>query len=180
MRQLRNALNRQEIADRSRRIVERLLGMEEVQSAASLFIYLSFRSEVETRSLIEILIADGKKVLVPSVGDSENMEAVQFTPQEQLEGDKFGVPTPRSGVIEKDLVDVCIAPGLAFSPVGDRLGYGKGYYDRFFARRQVGLAIGLCFECQIFSQVPVDQFDHPMDWVLTEERSFQTCRSTDR
>ena len=52
--------------------------MEEVQSAASLFIYLSFRSEVETRSLIEILIADGKKVLVPSVGDSENMEAVQF------------------------------------------------------------------------------------------------------
>ena len=70
MRQLRNALNRQEIADRSRRIVERLLGMEEVQSAASLFVYLSFRSEVETRSLIEILIADGKKVLVPSVGDS--------------------------------------------------------------------------------------------------------------
>lgn len=114
---------------------------------------------------------------MPSVGDSENMEAVQFTPQEPLEGDKFGVPTPRSVVIEKDLVDVCIAPGLAFSPVGDRLGYGKGYYDRFFARRQVGLAIGLCFECQIVPQVPVDQFDHPMDWVLTEE---QVSRHADR
>ena len=127
-----------------------------------------------------ILIADGKKVLVPWVGDSENMDAVEFTPPEQMEGDKVGVPLPGSTAIEKDAVDVCITPGLAFSPAGDRLGYGKGYYDRFFARRQVGLAIGVCFECQIFPQVPVDRFDYPMDWVVTEERSFQTEPSTDR
>ena len=69
---------------------------------------------------------------------------------------------------------LCLVPGLAFSADGARLGYGKGYYDTFFARHSV-LKLGLCYDFQLVPQVPTQPHDVRMDGILTDKRLVLTA-----
>lgn len=73
-----------------------------------------------------------------------------------------------------------VVPGLSFDKYGNRLGRGRGYYDRFLGRPEMAdaLKVGVCFELQMVDAVPAESFDVPMDWVVTEERSLRTGFST--
>lgn len=68
-----------------------------------------------------------------------------------------------------------IVPGLVFSSDGRRVGYGAGYYDRFFGKYPDALKIGVCFSCQITDEITVNPWDVKMDIVCTENNSFKTC-----
>ncbi|MEK6250274.1 MAG: 5-formyltetrahydrofolate cyclo-ligase [Planctomycetales bacterium] len=173
MKAIRNSLQDRDISKRSQIIEEQLLSLDAVQAAAKFFIYVSFRSEVQTHHLIDKLIASGKQLTVPHVVDAKMMHAVRFTAWDQMSPDRFGVLTPVSPVLDEDKIDICIAPGLAFSVSGDRLGYGKGHYDRFLARCRPRLAIGLALDCQIVESLPSDQFDRQMDLIVTEQRIIE-------
>ena len=98
------------------------------------------------------------------------MLAVPFDSWEALQPGQLGIPSPVATEPLATPVDVCITPGLGFSPTGGRLGYGRGYYDRWFASHPPLVKAALAYECQLLDNLPVDENDVPMDMIITEKR----------
>ena len=170
MRRRRDLLDPQVRQIHSTQIAVRVLAQADVVQAERIFIYVSFRSEVDTRDLIERLIQKGKDVFVPVICLNDQMQMARFVGWENMRPDSFGVLAPNPPIIQPVIIDTAIVPGLAFSPDGARIGYGKGHYDRFFAQHVVETKIGIAFDCQIIEQIPADALDCPMDWVISESR----------
>lgn len=131
-------------------------------SGESFFVYRSVRSEASTEKIIASLRAAGKRVCVPRVSGGV-MTAVREEGETEL---AFGIPQPVSG--EDEPCAVALVPLLAFDSDGYRLGYGGGYYDRYFAAHPNVLRIGLAYEGQAVERLPRDGFDVPLHAVVTE------------
>ncbi len=152
-------------------IVEKLCSLKQFSNAATILCYMSTPIEVDTHALISRLFLQSKTVAVPRcIDNSRDMEFFCINSFEQTEKHTFGVFEPDSEKCER-LRDyrnsVCIIPGLAFDREGYRLGYGKGYYDRFLSSYK-GLKIGICYEKCIFEKLPHGYFDISADIVVTE------------
>jgi 5-formyltetrahydrofolate cyclo-ligase len=167
----RDALPRMTVDAFSMLIHVRLLGVPEVQSASSIFIYVSHGKEVFTCPyLIEALLEEKKTVTVPLITGEGIMEAHRITGIGDLTPGRFGILAPREKNPWPGPLDVVIAPGVAFTARGDRLGRGKGYYDRFLAAHPGGFTIGLGYEIQLVDEIPVLPGDQRLDMVITEKR----------
>lgn len=130
----------------------------------SFFVYLSFGSEVGTEALIRALLARGKTVCVPRIAGGE-MRSVPY--REPLERGKYGILQPREG--EEKTCAVALTPLLAWDREGFRLGYGGGYYDRYFAAHPEVLRVGLAYAGQAVPRLPREETDVPLHAVVTEE-----------
>ena len=172
MKTVRQDVDADARANKSRMICDQLLALDRINTAERLFVYVSFRSEVETHDLIGHLLGLGKIVTVPKIVNSPVMRAHRIARWEDLRPGTFGILEPVGVPAYQGPLDVCIAPGLAFSPQGDRLGYGKGHYDHFLASQPKVIAVGLAFDCQIVDHVPTEATDHAMDIVVTEQRVY--------
>jgi 5-formyltetrahydrofolate cyclo-ligase len=135
-------------------------------------IYLSFGNEVQTISFL-----DACPVVVPYC-DENMIIPIRIFSRNDLELGRFGILEPKQNIrnnpqyhVIPEQLDVVIVPGLAFDRSGNRLGRGRGYYDRFLSQfTSKTLLIGLAFECQIVEQIPVDTWDFPVSVVITENR----------
>lgn len=136
------------------------------KKAKSVFVFISYKSEVDTRGIIEDILADGKKLLVPLVKGSE-MIAVEVKGIDDLEPNKMGILEPKSGDEVTD-VDLTITPGLAFDKRGYRLGYGGGYYDKFFAKVDT-IRMGIGYSDQYVESLVHEDYDKALEYLLTEE-----------
>lgn len=136
--------------------------------AKSFFVYLSVGSEVPTGGVIKSLLSRGKRVCVPRVANGR-MASVPLT--DKLVRGAFGIPQPPEG--EEETCEVALVPLLAADPWGNRLGYGGGYYDRYFAEHGKVLRAGLCFFGQIAESVPHGAGDVPLDALVTERGTFR-------
>lgn len=154
----------------SRLIRTRLLALPVIQAAHSLFIFISYSSEVDTHPLISTLLEAGRRVAVPKIVDKTTMLSVPIKGWEGLQPDRMGILTPTGNTHDDGPFDVAITPGVAFTEAGARLGYGRGYYDRWFSRHSVDTKIAVCFEEQIVDAVPMDEYDLPVDLIVTEKR----------
>ena len=181
MRALRDALSPDERERHSGRIVERLWQLPEVIAAESVFVYVSYRSEVETRELIERLWLRGKIVTVPKLAPQDadpvgRMEAHRIDSWDQLAAGPLGILVPIGTAAFAGRLDICIAPGLAFTERGERLGSGRAHYDRFLARQSESnprrdlITIGLAFDCQIVDRIPIEPHDRPLRMIVTPTR----------
>lgn len=166
----RDELSAQNRAEAGRLIRSRLLALPVVQAAESLFVFVSYSTEVDTHPLLESLLDAGRRIAVPKIVDKTTMLSVPITSMEGLEPDKMGILTPVSSEHERGPFDVAITPGVAFTTAGERLGYGRGYYDRWFADHPVSTKIAICFEAQIVDSLPTDEYDRPVDIIVTEKR----------
>jgi len=173
MKQRRQALSADQRTLFSRHIAERVLKLPELGSAAVVFIYLSHKDEVATHSIVERLRAKGKIVLVPRIMDSTQMAACRFPGWDKLIKGPLGILYPSDSKEHFAPVDVALTPGLAFSTAGARLGFGAGYYDRWFSTHGAHVKIGLSFESQLMLALPTDQTDVPMDLIVTEKRCIR-------
>lgn len=133
-------------------------------------IYRSFSSEAPTDKLIECLQEKGYKVYCPRV-DGENMHAVPFG--ENTTVSRFGIQEPIGEPFDGEM-DLAILPLLAVDEQGNRLGYGKGFYDRWLEKNERTKRIGYCFDCQVIKSVPCERTDKKLDMVVTEKRWFFT------
>lgn len=154
------------------------------------FVFMSTKNEINTRYLLTKLLLDNKKVAIPKVfGDEIDFYQLDATCplQEQVQIGAFGIAEPVAScgkICAKTLPvnSVFVVPGLAFDKNGARLGHGKGFYDRFFARifaessayRLPRALIGFCYDAQIMQNVPVSDFDIAMTHLATET-AFYTC-----
>ena len=139
---------------------------EQLNGKETFFVYLAKSSEAPTEKLIERLLASGKKVYCPRI-DGKTMQAVAFGDDFTLS--EFQTVEPVGDVYEGE-IDAVIAPLLAADRQGGRLGYGGGYYDRFFAEHPNALKIGHCFDFQLTKEVPTESTDIRLDIVVTDKQ----------
>ena len=153
---------------KSNMIRERLLGLPDVINAATIFCFISFADEVDTHALIRRLQQQGKIIVVPKTLPGGKMAAILLKSWDSLETDSFGILVPGSSEPYPSGIDTCLTPGVGFSPTGQRLGYGRGYYDNWFAEHRVGCKIGIGYDCQVRQHIPVDETDVTLDKIVTE------------
>jgi len=173
----RNRLTPGEIKSKSLTIQQRLLSLEQIRNRRSIFVYVSFRSEVATLTLIDTLIEMGKKVIVPITRVQEKrLDAIQITKRSiDLEPGYCDIPEPKADLCQTALVapeeiETILLPGSVFDERGGRFGYGGGYYDRFLAKVPTAARIGLAFDLQIVAKAPLQEHDEILDMVVTETR----------
>ena len=159
-------------------IIQKVLLLEEIATSKTLFIYVDFRSEVETHFLIAELLKQGKRVVVPvTLVKEKRLLPVSITDLEKdLVPGYCSIPEPRPAIREHHMVasseiDTIILPGSVFDERGGRLGYGGGYYDRFMAcEAPKALRIGLTFDFQVIDRLDLQAHDKLLDLIITEKR----------
>ena len=134
--------------------------------AKTVFCYISAHGEVDTYGVIQELLRD-KKVLVPyCINEEGDMIACPINSLEDLKEGKFKIPEPESPEeFPKEKIDFVIVPGVAFDKNGYRLGFGKGYYDRFL-EGITPFKLGVCQREFFLEEIPHGKFDVKMDDVL--------------
>jgi len=172
MKAERLALAKEEWQSRSARIVQNILALEKFQHASVIHAFIpdENRNEVNLIPLLEWIISNQKKLLVPVVEEGE-LISVELTSFNHLERNSFGVLEPIERVpssLESE-IDLVLVPLLAVDSKGNRLGYGKGYYDRFFKRlNSQAFKLGVAFAFQVLNHVPATGNDIRLDAVVTE------------
>jgi len=156
--------------DYSNSIAEQVLKLDEIRNARTIFIYISYATEVHTHDLIKALIDDGKALAVPKIVDSDFMKAESFSSWEDLVPGKLGILAPANSKPCDGPFDVALTPGLGFTMSGHRMGFGRGYYDKWFAQNKANHKIALAFEAQLVDEIPIDDTDVPMEKIVTEQR----------
>ncbi len=133
--------------------------------ASTIMLYFSAHSEVDTSLLFTLSEKAGKKICAPRVLNETAMEAA-YVDEGPLQKGKFGIWEPCGKVAED--IDLVIVPGVVFDRQGHRIGYGKGYYDRFLQGRKVS-TVGLAYACQVVPEIPAEPHDVTLDMIVTEE-----------
>lgn len=173
----RDALTPAERAERSHRICEALWRMPVLREAERICCYAPVGSEADVMELAECLWAAGKRLAFPRVltGAGE-MEFYEVKDREGLAEGSFHVPEPvMDGRMPADWKGApVLVPGVVFSASGARCGYGKGYYDRYFASHPELVRIGVAFECQLSEELSAccETTDEQLDYVQTERRCY--------
>ena len=181
---VRDDLHIQERQSMSCEITKKILLLEEVANSETIFIYVDFRSEVETHILIDELLKQGKRVAVPlTLVKEKKLLLVAITNVEKdLVPGYCSIPEPRVAIRESQMVVGCeietiILPGSVFDERGGRLGYGGGYYDRFMAHEAPqAKRIGLAFDFQVVDRLVLQAHDELLDLVVTEKRTIRGIR----
>lgn len=166
---------RKEIVDKTvkdEQININLINFKAFQNAKTVFCYVSLKDEVSTDLIIKSALFYGKQVAVPCCKDDKgNMEFYLINSLSDLKIGSFGIREPD---IDKCIMlndfdnSVCIVPAVCFDKHGNRLGYGKGYYDRFL-NLFTSCSIGLCYNDFVLDEIPVDDFDKQVDYIITEK-----------
>jgi len=173
-------------SEKSDKIIASLSELPEVQKALTIFVYVNFRSEVQTVSFIRRCIRQGKRVAVPvTLVTEKKLKAIRITdPDTDLEPGYCAIPEPvpelrRKMEIDPASIDVVVVPGSVFDSRGGRLGYGGGYYDRFLSLQATGAArVALAYDLQLVDKVELQAHDQLMDRLITETNSY-SCRRTE-
>lgn len=137
-------------------------------------VFLSLPAEVDTAPLVLRSWQDRKRVLAPKVSWSQRrMMPVEIRSlTDDLAVSKMGIREPVSGIpFPISMIDLVIVPGLAFDDYGNRLGRGRGFYDRFLVHPEFkGIACAMGMEDQVVPNVPVGPLDRHVDMLITDEQ----------
>ena len=173
---LRDRQSVRDIEQKSMEIMDQVLHLHEYVRARGIACYVSKDSEVDTRPLIRKGLDSKRRVLVPVVkkGDIGLFFSEIKDLGKELAPGSFDIPEPKPEYLRPeslDAVDVLFVPGIVWDKEGYRLGWGRGYFDRVLKMLPEHVrSIGLSFNLQFVSRVPRDQFDLPVNTVVTESR----------
>ncbi|MTK53015.1 5-formyltetrahydrofolate cyclo-ligase [Paludibacter sp.] len=148
----------------SEKVVQNIEQCEEFHTAHSVLCYWPLSDEVQIDSLIEKFWHE-KQFYLPVVS-GDKLELKLFEGRDKMQIGAFGILEPTGETYSGD-VDLVIVPGVAFDLQGHRLGRGKGYYDQFLPSTKA-YKVGVAFRLQIVENIPVDEWDIPVDRVVTD------------
>ena len=156
----------------SRQIVDSVMRWIQREGFDAVMLYLSMRSEVETDGLPEGLLHTGKQVCAPVVDTEQNCLIPRRIQDEKtdLVRHRYGMlePSPACPIFPIAQLQLIVVPGIAFDRKGYRLGYGKGFYDRFLANCPHAIPIGLAYQIQIIEDTFPETWDVPVQHIFTE------------
>lgn len=152
------------------KLTEQILSMDRWKPGDCVYCYISVRNEAGTETLLRELWDRDVSVAVPRV-QGKDMDFYYIAGMEDLKPGAMGIPEPSKECRRAEERNApVIVPGVAFGQDFSRLGYGGGYYDRFFEREPEHLKIGLCYEFQLETELPSEPFDVKMDVIATPDR----------
>lgn len=170
---LKASLTAEERAMAAQRLADDILRRSDIDTSRAILAFWPMGDEIDIAPLVRALSAKGKRVYLPVIcGD--DLEFRLFTSEEEL------TPDPRLGILQppasapplpREMADsgrgvVVVTPGMAFTPDGRRLGRGRGFYDRLFAKMPQARGIGVGFRCQMVDDLPTDNHDARLDAVI--------------
>ena len=173
IKQKKAELTAEEIERRSYVLAARLFDRIEYKEADTIYIYLSYNQEVMTEPIIERAFSDGKRVAVPKTimrqSLSENYMEFIYINDETVFEVKKGIQEPVDGEIA-DTDALVIVPGLAFGKDMNRIGYGGGFYDKYFSahKERKFFKVALCYDFQVFDTLDVEEHDEKIDVLIFE------------
>ena len=154
-------------------IFDALFNLPEFQNADTIYSFAGFGSEVYTLNHLFKMIKMGKRVALPRMEDDERLEFYEVRKISDIRKGPLGIMEPDGSYPPIDVKpDIILMPGVAFDRRFNRLGYGKGYYDRYLYETgyyRFVWKIAICFGCQIANRVPSDKHDIIMDMIITEK-----------
>lgn len=170
---LRESLQPEEVYEKSQKVFENLINTPMYKNSNNLFTYLNFRNEIQTDMIINHALSDNKKIYIPLCNTSiKELILCKFKDWNDLKPNYMGILEPVNESIQianRKQVDMAIVPGAVFDRHGNRIGYGAGYYDRFFSSLKNDICkIALCYSFQIVEFVSPSPHDVPMDYIITE------------
>ena len=166
IRSQKRAMTEEQITEKSRRLGQLFAASQAYAQAKTIYGYLPYNQEVRTVPMLEQALKDGKAVAVPKVyGDT--MRFILISDLAAVEKGYAGIPEPiADGPVASDPTALVLMPGLAFDPMGHRIGYGGGFYDKFLAAEPTHPTVALCYEFQMVPRIPAEEYDIPVDRVL--------------
>lgn len=159
----------------SKTIANSLYESSYYKNANIIMAFINFGSEINTRYLIEHAIQDDKIVVIPvMLPETKELKISRILDYSELEIGHYNILTPKAKFLrflDPNTIDLILVPGLIFAKDGYRIGYGGGYYDRFLAKLDNNIPkIAIGFDMQITDKVPTDEYDIPVDYILTEKQ----------
>ncbi|HIE43317.1 MAG TPA: 5-formyltetrahydrofolate cyclo-ligase [Candidatus Omnitrophica bacterium] len=185
IKELKEKFTLSSLQKKSKKIESILLSLPEYKNSSFPFVYVSMDREVHTHGIIKRMFIDEKKVAVPLVLESQNiMLACKINNFIDLEPGPWGILQPRKEKIQNvhlESIDLVIVPGVAFDKNGNRLGRGRGFYDRFLNLTSPRVPkIALAFSFQIVEKVPTTEGDIPVDMIVIENEVINCKKSRDK
>ena len=160
-----------------RKICNKFYESKYYRDAKNIFIYISYDSEINTKEIINKALIDNKKIYVPRTEfKTRLMDAVKITSLDNLIESEYGIlePSAEEPHIDPNVLDLIVVPGVAFDRNGGRMGYGAGFYDRYFKKISEDkmkkiVKLALAYDFQILEDVPMDEQDVPVNYIITEK-----------
>lgn len=140
-----------------------------IKSSHHILLYSSLPDEVNTHDLLDDLLKEGKEVLLPEVIDDYQMRLRVYSGKQDLREGSFHIMEPIGKIYPESRykdIEVGLIPGMSFDKSGNRLGRGKGYYDRLLQKMPHLYKIGICFDFQKMERIPIDPYDIAMDEII--------------
>lgn len=170
----RDSISKEEHASNDAKIIEVASGLVSFRHADIILLYAPIKSEIDVMPIFDLALSRGKKVAFPKCNVEERTMKFHFVSSyDDLKIGAYGIREPKGDLPVYDPestagVAICFVPGLAFDVYGYRLGYGKGYYDKFMNVFR-GSTIGVAYTCQILPSLPRGRFDKHCDVLITEK-----------
>ena len=172
----RSKIGKKDHRDKGESIINRFKSSDLYKNAKMIMIYISFGTEIHNHEFIKDALAEGKEIVVPVTFHSPRMmKPSQIYSFDDLEPGYYNILSPKEehiSYVDKSQIDVIIVPGAVFDKEGYRIGYGGGYYDRFLADFKKP-KVSFAFEMQLRDEVPKEDFDVPVDYIITEDRFIE-------
>lgn len=170
IREKRESLSADYINSASMNIFKLLKDSNYLDKLNNIMSYLDFKNEVKTDRINDWIKSNSKKLYLPRVIDKENMIIIEDNGEFSLS--PFGNREPIGSEYEGN-IDLIIVPGVAFDKFGNRIGFGRGYYDRFFNKYPNAKRVAIAFEIQIVEEIETDIYDKKIDILITEKNIYK-------
>jgi 5-formyltetrahydrofolate cyclo-ligase len=167
----RQKLSTEEITSSSELLWRMVQALDFFREARRIMMYIPIRGELDFTPYFEELYRNGIELSIPVLDEEdEELMAALWTPEEVLVPKKYNIMEPEMPkFVDLQHLEVVIIPGVAFDQNGGRLGFGKGYYDRFLKTCHA-LRVGMAYDFQVLPEVPTNELDVPMDYIITPTR----------
>ena len=169
IKEMRLALKKEEVKERSEACVSKVLQFPELIEAKTVCVYMPAGNEIDTTEIIRYCKENGKRLAAPRV-NGDTMEFYYFTDETDMEQGAYDIWEPTGTEAVEDEESLVIMPGVAFDLSCNRIGYGKGYYDRYLSAHPRMKKVALAYDFQIVGRIKREVHDVRPDMVVTESR----------
>lgn len=170
----RKKMSPEEVQEKSKKIQGRFFNSAYYQSSRTIMTYVDFQNEVETRSIINRAINEGKTIAVPLTGPNFSLLPVKIESLDDLEPGTKGILEPtKIDIVDIKKLDLVLMPGITFDRSGNRLGYGLAYYDRFLSKLSPStMIVALAYGFQVVQTLPYEDHDQKVNLIITENETI--------
>ena len=178
IKEKRNNLSKADVILKSEKIKKSLFELDLFKNSKTVLFYVSYGNEVYTHDMIKESMNMGKIVVVPKSNTADySLTLSELKSWDDLKLGAYNILEPKIGLIKEvdvGLIDIIVVPGVVFDFLGNRIGHGKGYYDRLLNSADNILSIGLAYQFQVVDFIKSEKHDKRVDFIITDEKIIKS------